>query len=81
MFNNDQYRTYSCCYTPTMEGPHTVRVRFANREIPKSPFVVKVEGMAGDPSKVTASGPGLEKSGNVVKKKTGFDVFTKSWFI
>lgn len=61
-----------------MEGPHKVHVRFANREIPKSPFVVKVEGMAGDPSKVTASGPGLEKNGNVVKKKAGFDVFTKS---
>lgn len=61
-----------------MEGPYKVHVRFANREIPKSPFVVRVEGVAGDPSKVTASGPGLEKHGIMVKKRTQFDVFTKS---
>lgn len=77
VFNNDQYLTYSCSYIPTMEGQYKVQIRFANREIAKSPFNVCVEGTAGDPTKVTANGRGLNKTGNVVKKKTEFDVFTK----
>lgn len=36
-----------------------------------------VEGHAGDPSKVTASGPGLQSVGNVINRPTYFDVFTK----
>ena len=36
-----------------------------------------VEGHAGDPSKVTASGPGLQPTGNVINRPTYFDVFTK----
>lgn len=36
-----------------------------------------VEAAAGDASKVTASGPGLEKTGVIVSKKTYFEVFTK----
>ena len=52
-------------------------MKFANKEIPKSPFEVMVEGAAGDASKVTAAGPGLERSGVQVKKKTYFEVFTK----
>jgi len=63
-----------------MEGKYTVTIKFAERDIPKSPFTVGVEGFAGDPSKVTASGPGLEKSGVMVKKRTHFEVFTKSQF-
>jgi len=78
VFNNDRNITYSCMYTPTMEGQYKVMIKFAGVEIPKSPFLAGVEGMAGDPSKVTASGPGLEKSGVVVKKKTHFDVHTKN---
>ena len=35
-----------------------------------------VEGYAGDPNKVTASGPGLEPVGVVVSKPTYFDIFT-----
>ena len=38
---------------------------------------MKVEGAAGDASKVTASGPGLEKTGVIVKTKTYFEVYTK----
>ena len=64
-----------------MEGQYTVTIKFANREILKSPFITNVKGMAGDPSKVTAAGPGLEKTGVIVKKKTYFEVHTKSeWF-
>jgi len=61
-----------------MEGKYTVTIKFAERDIPKSPFTVGVEGFAGDPSKVTASGPGLEKTGVMVKKRTHFEVFTKN---
>uniref|UniRef100_T1IWF9 Sarcolemmal membrane-associated protein n=1 Tax=Strigamia maritima TaxID=126957 RepID=T1IWF9_STRMM len=76
-FNNDRNLTYSITYKPQMEGPHKVTVRFANKEIPKSPYLVTVEGHAGDPSKVTASGPGLEPSGVMMSRPTYFDVQTK----
>ena len=54
-----------------------VIIKFANKEIPKSPFPVAVSARVGDPSKVQARGPGIEKTGVVVKKKTYFEVFTK----
>ena len=56
---------------------YTVDVKFAGQQIPKSPFLVGVKGKAGDPSKVTASGPGLEQHGVIEKKKTHFEVYTK----
>ncbi|XP_053377764.1 filamin-A-like isoform X5 [Mercenaria mercenaria] len=76
-FNNDRNQTYSCQYVPAMEGEYRVIIKWAEKEIHKSPWKVLVEGAAGDASKVTASGPGLEKSGVVVSKKTHFQVFTK----
>ncbi|XP_048239132.1 filamin-A-like isoform X3 [Haliotis rufescens] len=77
VFNNDKNLTYSCCYTPTMEGQYRVIVKFNTKEIPKSPYTVNVEGQAGDPTKVTAKGPGLEKSGVICSKKTFFEVYTQ----
>ncbi|XP_014206619.1 filamin-A [Copidosoma floridanum] len=76
-FNNDRNLTYSVSYTPKTDGPHKVRVLFGGREIPKSPYSVMVEGRAGDPTKVTASGPGLLPDGVVVNRPTYFEVFTK----
>ncbi|XP_035726882.1 filamin-A-like isoform X4 [Vespa mandarinia] len=76
-FNKDRNLTYSVSYTPRIEGPHKVKILFAGREIPKSPYTVSVEGHAGDPSKVTASGPGLQRDGVVVNRPTYFDIFTK----
>lgn len=38
-------------------------VKFNGVEVPKSPFNVKVEGVAGDPKKVVANGPGLTPKG------------------
>ena len=73
-FNNDRNLTYSCVYVPTLEGKYKVIVKFAGREIPKSPFDVNVSPPLGDPAKVVASGPGLEKTGNMVDKKTYFEV-------
>ena len=52
-------------------------MKYNGLDIPKSPFEVKVEGHAGDASKVTASGPGLEPEGVVVNRPTYFDIFTK----
>ncbi|XP_056000448.1 filamin-A-like isoform X18 [Ostrea edulis] len=78
VFNNDRNLTYSCVYVPSMEGEYKVIIKFGDKEINKSPFTVKVEGAAGDPTKVTASGPGLEKTGVIATKRTYFEVFTKN---
>ena len=61
-----------------MEGQYTVTIKYAGKDIPKSPFNVGVKGYAGDASKVTASGPGLEKTGVKTKTRTYFEVYTKS---
>ncbi|XP_013789840.1 filamin-A-like [Limulus polyphemus] len=76
-FNDDRSKTYTVTYTAKMEGMHKVKVLFAGKEVPKSPFNVKVEGTVGDFKKVTASGPGLEPTGVMVGRPTYFDVFTK----
>ncbi|KAL1493038.1 hypothetical protein ABEB36_011179 [Hypothenemus hampei] len=77
-FNNDRNLTYTVSYTPQLEGLHKVYVKYSGRDVPKSPFPVKVEGHAGDPSKVTASGPGLLPEGVFINKPTYFDIFTKN---
>lgn len=76
-FNNDRNLTYSVAYTPKMEGTYKITVKYSGREIPKSPFNVQVEGHAGDPTKVTASGPGLQPDGVFIKRVTFFDISTK----
>lgn len=53
-----------------------VTVLFAGQQIPKSPFEVNVDKAQGDPTKVTAKGPGLEPLGNVANKPTYFDIYT-----
>ena len=40
--------------------------------------MVGVEAQSGDPLRVTASGPGLERTGVIVNHKTYFDVHTRS---
>uniref|UniRef100_V5GPF5 Filamin-A n=1 Tax=Anoplophora glabripennis TaxID=217634 RepID=V5GPF5_ANOGL len=77
-FNNDRNLTYSVSYTPQQEGNHKINVKFAGRDVPKSPYNVKVEGHAGDPTKVTASGPGLQPDGVSINKPTYFDISTKN---
>lgn len=76
-FNNDKNLTYSVSYIPQVEGAHQVFVKFSGRDIPKSPYVVKVEGHAGDASKVTASGPGLQPDGVSEGKLTFFEIVAK----
>ncbi|XP_071870651.1 filamin A protein cher isoform X5 [Bombus fervidus] len=77
-FNRDKNLTYTVLYTPKNPSPHKVKVLYAGREIPKSPYVVNVETPAADPSKIIASGPGLQADGVLVNKPTFFDIFTKT---
>ncbi|XP_046746702.1 filamin-A isoform X4 [Diprion similis] len=76
-FNKDRNLTYAVSYTPKVEGSHKVKIQFAGRAIPKSPYTVNVEGHAGDSTKVTASGPGLQPEGVSINRPTFFDIFTK----
>ncbi|XP_044766045.1 filamin-A isoform X1 [Coccinella septempunctata] len=77
--NNDRNSTYySVMYTPHYEGVHKVQVKFAGRDVPKSPFAVKVEGQPGDPTKVTVSGPGVQPDGNFINRTNYFDIHTKN---
>ncbi|XP_068163366.1 filamin-C-like isoform X6 [Antennarius striatus] len=54
--------THTVDYMPANDGPYTVCVKYANQEVPRSPFKVKTLP-AHDASKVRASGPGLNSSG------------------
>ncbi|XP_078275764.1 filamin-C isoform X2 [Rhinoraja longicauda] len=54
--------THAVHYTPTTDGPFTVSVKYADQEVPRSPFKIKVQP-THDASKVRASGPGLNASG------------------
>uniref|UniRef100_A0A8C9QV41 Filamin A n=1 Tax=Scleropages formosus TaxID=113540 RepID=A0A8C9QV41_SCLFO len=58
--NGDQTHTIS--YVPTKEGPYSISILYADEEIPRSPFKVKVLP-THDASKVRASGPGLNTTG------------------
>ena len=77
MPNNDRTVSYNCVYYPSIEGQYKVTIKFAAKEIPKSPYLVQVTGKLGDAGKVTAQGPGIEPVGVKVKKKTYFEVITK----
>ncbi|XP_026218464.1 filamin-C isoform X9 [Anabas testudineus] len=54
--------THTVNYTPASDGPYTVCVKYAEQEVPRSPFKIKTLP-AHDASKVRASGPGLNASG------------------
>ncbi|KAI3369718.1 hypothetical protein L3Q82_024560 [Scortum barcoo] len=50
--------THLVSYTPTVEGPYSVAVKYAEEDVPRSPFKFRVLP-THDASKVRASGPGL----------------------
>ncbi|XP_032892502.1 filamin-B isoform X2 [Amblyraja radiata] len=54
--------THSVSYTPSLEGPYSVSVRYGGEDITRSPFRVRVLP-THDASKVRASGPGLNSAG------------------
>ncbi|XP_076125415.1 filamin B a [Alosa pseudoharengus] len=50
--------THTVAYTPSVEGPYSLAVKYADEEVPRSPFKLRVQP-THDASKVRASGPGL----------------------
>eukprot|EP00062_Callorhinchus_milii_P024180 gi/632983815/ref/XP_007908833.1/ PREDICTED: filamin-B [Callorhinchus milii] len=54
--------TYTVRYTPSLEGPYSISVKYADEDIARSPFRMKVLP-THDASKVRASGPGLNATG------------------
>jgi len=59
-----------------MEGQYIVTVCFAGREIPKSPYLVNIEG---DLSRVTVAGPAVDGSLVTVGNMTSFHVDTTGY--
>ncbi|KAM7421946.1 hypothetical protein PAMA_010159 [Pampus argenteus] len=68
--------TFTVKYVPPAAGRLTVKVLFTDKEVPQSPFNVKVEP-SHDASKVKAEGPGLARNGVESYKPTHFTVLTK----
>ncbi|KAM8931054.1 filamin-B isoform 2-T2 [Pelodytes ibericus] len=68
--------THTVRYTPTVEGPYTVSVQYADEEIPRSPFKVRVLPTY-DAGKVTATGPGLSSQGVPASLPVDFAVNAK----
>uniref|UniRef100_F6WN97 Calponin-homology (CH) domain-containing protein n=1 Tax=Ciona intestinalis TaxID=7719 RepID=F6WN97_CIOIN len=54
--------THTVKYTPTKEGPYQVQVKYADHEIPRSPYRVRVQP-THDASKVKCNGPGIASGG------------------
>ncbi|KAF0034429.1 hypothetical protein F2P81_012187 [Scophthalmus maximus] len=66
--------TYGVEYTPFENGVHTIQVLYDDTPVPKSPFKVSVsEGC--DPSRVTATGPGLQQG--LIDKPNKFSIITR----
>ncbi|XP_034027950.1 filamin-A isoform X4 [Thalassophryne amazonica] len=72
--NGDQ--THTVNYVPTREGPYSVNVLYADEEIPRSPYKVKVLP-THDASKVRASGPGLNTTGVTASLPVEFTIDAK----
>ncbi|XP_060926160.1 filamin-B isoform X1 [Limanda limanda] len=68
--------TFTVKYIPPAAGRLTVKVLFTDKEVPQSPFQVKV-APSHDASKVKAEGPGLARTGVESGKPTHFTVLTK----
>ncbi|CAG5977724.1 unnamed protein product [Menidia menidia] len=68
--------TFTVKYVPPAAGRLTVKVLFTDVEVPRSPFIVKVDP-SHDASKVKAEGPGLSRNGVESGKPTHFTVLTK----
>uniref|UniRef100_A0A3B5BCJ8 Filamin B n=1 Tax=Stegastes partitus TaxID=144197 RepID=A0A3B5BCJ8_9TELE len=66
--------TFTVKYIPPAAGRLTVKVLFTDKEVPQSPFSVKVDP-SHDASKVKAEGPGLARVES--SKPTHFTVLTK----
>ncbi|XP_054641647.1 filamin-B [Dunckerocampus dactyliophorus] len=68
--------TFTVKYIPPAAGKLTIKVLFTDKEVPQSPFLVKVDP-SHDSSKVKAEGPGLARTGVESGIPTHFTVLTK----
>ncbi|KAJ0050245.1 hypothetical protein NL108_014312 [Boleophthalmus pectinirostris] len=68
--------TFTVKYVPPAAGRLTVKVLFTDKEVPQSPFNVKVDP-SHDASRVKAEGPGISRTGVESGKPTHFTVVTK----
>lgn len=73
-FNNDDKLSYSVSYEPKMDGDYKVFVTFLGKDIPNSPFNVKVSKNFGNTTRVKTYGPGLQPEGNYSGKATFFEI-------
>jgi filamin len=75
--NNDRLLSYTCVYVPSVEGQYKITIKYAGKDIPKCPYLVNIT-KAGDAKNIVVQGPGVEKTGVQVNRKTYFEVITKS---
>ena len=76
-FNNDQNLSYTVSYIPRVSGYCRIFVKFLGKDIPNSPFDVRVADNTGDASKIVCFGPGLQPD-VFVGRTTYFDIVTKT---
>ncbi|XP_043934724.1 filamin-B isoform X2 [Protopterus annectens] len=68
---------YRCTYKPTLAGPHTINILFAEVAIPKSPHSVII-GEACNPNACRAYGRGLQPKGLRIREAADFRVDTSA---
>lgn len=68
-------RGYQAQFAPMETGPHKVAVKYANKEVPKSPFQVQAVPQGPPASRVKAYGPGLERG--VAEEPCKFTIDTR----
>lgn len=76
-FNNDKNLSYSVSYVPKASGLYKIFVTFLGKDIPNSPFDVHISEKAGDVTKVSSYGPGLQSDSVFCGHTTYFDISTK----
>jgi len=67
---------YRVTYTPTCHGDHQIQVNFGGSNISNSPYLVPIS-LPFNPSRVWASGNGVEPEGLVTKQPARFVVHTE----
>jgi len=65
--------TYTCNYTPVQPGRHKLDVALKGKPVLNN-YSIPVSKSQTDPAKSTASGPGIEPTGNLINKPTHFTI-------
>jgi len=69
--------TYTCNYTPVQPGRHKLDVALKGRPVLNN-YSIPVNKSQTDASKSTASGPGIEPTGNLINNTTHFTIQAKN---